>query len=364
MKRYGRLWPQIIAFENLLKAAKQAQKGKRYRPAVLVFNYGLENELHQLQEELINQTYQPGAYRTFRILDPKPRLISAAPYRDRVVHHALCNIIVPLLDPTFISTTYANRTGYGTHRALQKSLQFIRRFSYVLQCDIRKYFPSIDHEILKQLIRHKIKCRKTLWLIENLIDSSNTQEPAIDYFCGDNLLTPLERRKGLPIGNLTSQFFANVYLNGFDHFVKETLKCRHYLRYVDDFCLFSDDLAYLQHCRPALETYLDQLRLRMHPIKTQLFATRYGVNFVGFRIIPTTLTIPKTLRIRVRSDNLRRSRRRLRQLQRDYKAGRVSLEAVIQRLRSWEAHLFHGNTHGLRRSVFGYWRFQQGDRKL
>ena len=124
-------------------------------------------------------------------------MISAAPYRDRVVHHALCNIIEPLIDKTFISDCYANRIGYGTHRALKRFIQFTRTSYYVLQCDIRKYFPSIDHEILKCTIRRKIKCPDTLWLIDRIIDYSNEQEPSIDYFVGDNLLTPLYHRKGL-----------------------------------------------------------------------------------------------------------------------------------------------------------------------
>lgn len=360
MKRYGNLWGRITAFENLLQASRQAQKGKRYRPSVLEFNYHLEEELHTLQAELLNKTYQPGAYRTFRIYDPKPRLISAAPYRDRVIHHALCNIIVPLLDSTFIAHSYANRAGYGTHRALQKLVSYMQSSAYVLQCDIQKYFPSIDHTILKQEIRRKIKCKDTLWLVETIIDGSNPQEPVTDYFPGDALLTPLQRRKGLPIGNLTSQFFANVYLNRFDHFVQETLNCPRYLRYVDDFCLFSDNREQLARYRPQLEAYLgEKLRLRMHPVKSQLFETQYGVNFVGFRILPTRSKVPRSLRIRVRNDNLRRSRRRFRQLQAQYALGHLSLAQLSQRLRSWEAHLFHGNTYGLRRALFASWSFQR-----
>ena len=165
MKRYGNLWSQITAWENLLQAARQAQKGKRFRDNVLAFNYNLERELLQLQAELQQKTYRPGTYKTFEIYEPKPRLISAAPYRDRVVHHALCNIIMPLIERSFISDTYANRSGYGTHRALRRFTQFARSSRYILQCDIRKYFPSIDHEIFKHIIRHKIKCPQTLWLI-------------------------------------------------------------------------------------------------------------------------------------------------------------------------------------------------------
>ncbi|MBE9065666.1 Retron-type reverse transcriptase [Leptolyngbya cf. ectocarpi LEGE 11479] len=188
MKRYGNLWLQVIAFENLLRASRLAQKSKRFRPNVLAFNHRLEQELQQLQAELKTLTYQPGGYRTFRIRDPKPRMISAAPYRDRVVHHALCNVIVPLLDRTLIHDTYANRCGYGTHRALHRFTGWARQYRYGLQCDISKYFPSIDHEILKAFLRKHLKCQNTLWLIDTIIDASNEQIPVIEYFPGDETL--------------------------------------------------------------------------------------------------------------------------------------------------------------------------------
>lgn len=344
MKRYGNLWPQIIAFENLYFAARKAQKGKRLQENVLTFNYHLETEIQKLQSELQTQTYQPGSYYTFEIHDPKRRLISAAPYRDRVVHHALCNIIEPILDRTLISHTYANRLGYGTHRALKYFTYSCRSNCYILQCDIKKYFPSIDHLILKTTIRRKIKCPETLWLIDLIIDSSNPQEPVNAYFSGDALLTPVTRRKGLPIGNLTSQFFGNLYLSGFDHYIKEDLKVKGYLRYVDDFACFSDDLAFLQDIRPKIQAYLSQLRLQLHPIKNQLFLTEKGANFVGFRILPD--------RIRVRNDNLQRTRRRFRRLQEDYSKGNISLEKLIHSIQGWESHLKHGNTYRLRQQIF------------
>ncbi|MEM9272171.1 MAG: RNA-directed DNA polymerase [Cyanobacteria bacterium P01_F01_bin.143] len=349
MKRYGNLWHQVLDWSNLLLAARYAQRGKRFRDNVLAFNYNLEQELFKLGAELESKTYCPGAYRSFRIYDPKPRLISAAPYRDRVVHHALCNIIVPLVEKSFIHDTYANRIGFGTHRALERFIKFARTSRYVLQCDIRKYFPSIDHEILKQIIRRKIKCRDTLWLIDTIIDSSNPQEPVIEYFPGDELLTPMLRQRGLPIGNLTSQFFANWYLNDFDHFVKEKLRCKKYLRYVDDFLLLGDDWQFLNQARREIEQYLAQLRLKIHPIKSQLSETRYGVNFVGFRVFPD--------RVRVRSDNLRRSRRRLKQLQADYAQGAVPLQKLVERLQSWDAHLKHGDTYHLRQDIFNHYSF-------
>ncbi|MCC5897355.1 MAG: RNA-directed DNA polymerase [Phormidium sp. BM_Day4_Bin.17] len=356
MKRYGNLYPSITDFSNLLAAARQAQRSKRFRDSVLSFNYHLESNLLQLQQELQAKTYQPGEYRTFEIFEPKRRLISAAPYRDRVVHHALCNVIVPIFQRTFIGTSYANRVGFGSHRALQKFVGYARSNRYVLQCDIRRYFPSIDLEILKSQIRRKVKCRDTLWLIDTIIDNSNNnhgnhstsfQEANLDYFPGDDLLTPLQRPKGLPIGNLTSQFFANVYLNGFDHFVKEELNLKAYLRYVDDFALFADDPVFLAECREAIETYLIQLRLTIHPIKSQLSQTHHGASFLGFRVLPD--------RIRVRNHNLQRGRKRLQKLQAGYLSGQLSEDDLCQSLQSWVAHLEHGDTWRLRQAIFKDW---------
>lgn len=343
MKRYDNLWSEIISFENLLVASQKAQKGKRFRHNVLAFNYNLEAELLKLQAELANKTYTPGGYRTFEIVEPKRRMISAAPYRDRVVHHALCNIIVPLFDRTFIHDSYANRVGFGTHRALRRFTEFARSSRYVLQCDIKKYFPSIDREILKALVRRKLKCPDTLWLVDKIIDCGNAQEPVIEYFPGDELLEPLNRRRGLPIGNLTSQFYANIYLNGFDHYIKEQIKVQKYIRYVDDFALFADDRAFLADARLAVEEYLASLRLKIHPIKSQLFETKEGANFLGFRVFPDV--------IRVRTENLRRGRQRLRKMQLEYSQGKINLSKIIQSMQSWQAHLKQGNTWQLRKQI-------------
>ena len=190
MKRYGNLWPQVTDFSNLWLAARKAERGKRSRADVMAFNFDLETNLIRLQEDLLSQTYQPGDYRTFQIFEPKKRMISAAPYPDRVVHHALCNVIAPIFEATFTADSFANRRGYGTHRALDQFVRYARSSRYVLRCDIRKYFPSIDHEILKSVIRRKIKCRETLWLIETIIDASNPQEEVDAFFPGDDLFTP------------------------------------------------------------------------------------------------------------------------------------------------------------------------------
>jgi retron-type reverse transcriptase len=351
MKRYGYLYDQITTFDNLLQAAHSAQKQKRFRPSTLKFNYQLEANLLRLQSDLQTQTYQPGPYRTFEIYEPKPRLISAAPYRDRVVHHALCRIIMPLLDRSFIPDTYANRPGKGTHRALKRFTQFACQYRHILQCDIRRYFPNIDHAILKALIRRQIKCPRTLGLIDILIDSGTTLPEQIlpnsvntlTYFPGDDLLSPL-RPKGLPIGNLTSQFLANLYLSQFDHYICETLKPSGYLRYVDDFALFSDDRDLLQAARPAIETYLESLRLEIHPIKSQCFATEQGANFLGFRVIPTGKSNPRKPNIRLRNSYLRRSRRNFKQFKHAYTQKQKTIAQMQQITTAWTAHISQGNT--------------------
>ncbi len=234
MKRKKNLYREIVSFSNFILAAHKAQKGKRFNEEVARFNLKLERNLFQMIEELTAETYQPGGYREFDIYEPKPRMISAAPYRDRVVHHALCNVIAPILESSMIFDSYANRKNKGTHKAILRFQKFSRQNTFVLKCDIRKFFPSIDHEILKTVLRRKIGCAKTLSLIDLIIDNSNSQEPHEVSFPGDDLFTAVERKKGLPIGNLTSQLFGNYYLNPLDHFLKETLGCKHYIRYVDD----------------------------------------------------------------------------------------------------------------------------------
>jgi retron-type reverse transcriptase len=344
MKRFGNLFPLIINFDNFLLAAKKAQRGKRFRLDVLNFNAQIESEIFQLTYELKTKTYCPGAYKTFHIYESKRRLISAAPYRDRVVHHALCNIIEPIFDQTFIDSSYANRVGYGTHRALKKFIRYARNQQYVLQCDIQKYFPHIDHDILKSLIRRKIKCLDTLWLIDLIIDNSNPQESIVTYFPGDDLLSPLIHRTGLPIGNLTSQFFANIYLNGFDHFIKENLKCRNYIRYVDDFAIFSNDKDLLKKYRLKIEHYLEKLRLKIHPIKSQISQTRHGVNFLGFRIFPDL--------IRIRSNSLKRARKRIKCQNQLYLNGKLSEAKFRKSLQAWQSHVSYGDTWRLQQQLF------------
>lgn len=220
MKRVGGLWPEIVSFSNLLHAAEKAAAGKRTRPDVAAFLLDLEAEVLQLQRELAGSSYTPGPYRTFTVRDPKPRLISAAPFRDRVVHHALTQVVEPVFERRFSSASFACRVGLGTHAAVERAQRGARDFPYVLKCDVRKYFASIDHAILKDLLARAVKCATALDLAGRIIDGSNPQPDATVYFPGDDLFTPQQRRRGLPLGNQTSQFFANVYLNPVDQLLQ------------------------------------------------------------------------------------------------------------------------------------------------
>jgi retron-type reverse transcriptase len=279
-------------------------------------------------------------------------MISAAPFVDRVVHHCVINIIGPIFEPTFVPQSFANQVGKGTHRAIRSVQAAMRLNHYVLHCDIKKYFPSIDHEILKNQIRRKIKDPRLLWLIDLIIDHSNPQEEVIEYFAGDDLFTPIERRKGLPIGNLTSQFFANIYLTDFDHFVKERLKCRFYARYVDDMVVAGLDKNELWKIRDLMKMYLEKFRLTLHPRKQHIRPVGQGLLFLGQKIYPEKRLLP--------AKNIRRFMKRMKKFQILYAAGSVTQAEVKQSLMSWLGHAKQAHTRSLRKSLFAQFKFKRG----
>lgn len=347
----GELWERLTSWPNLLAAARQARRGKRHQAHVARFELERERELLRLQEELRGGTYRPRPYRSFWVREPKRRLISAAPYRDRVVHHALINVIGPIFERNFVFDSYANRTGKGTHRAADRYQEFARRFAYVLQCDIVKFFPSIDHAILKRLLRSRIRDKRVLWLCDTIIDASNPQEHVAEWFSGDDLFSPFERRRGLPIGNLTSQFWANIYLHGLDNFVKRGLRRRGYVRYVDDFLVFGDDKRELAEVRDGITAFLERLRLRLHADRAMVRPTSRPTRFLGYRCWPMFRFLVK--------ENIRRFRRRVRVMQRLYAVGRLSWNDVKVRLASWNAHAATANCVGLRRRLLGGLLFER-----
>lgn len=347
MKTYKNLYPQIYDFANLHAAYRRARCGKRDRTAVASFEFDLERNLLQLQDELRTHAYAPGAYTNFTIHEPKRRLVSAAPFRDRVVHHALCSVTEPIWEARFIGTSYACRVGKGTHRAIEQCHAWVRRYRYAFQGDIVKYFPSIDHQVLASLLAKHIADRETLGLIEQLLASGEgiqaEERPPI-YFPDDDLFAIL-RPRGLPIGNLTSQFWANVYLHELDMFVKHDLHCPAYLRYMDDFVLFADDKDTLHDWKDAIQAFLaKRLRLELHPKKSLVFPVAIGLEFCGFRIYPTHR--------RLRRAAVRRFVARFREQRAAWRHGELPLEKMTESVRCWIAHAAHGDTWRLRRRLF------------
>lgn len=331
----------------MLLAYRRAAKGKRNRPAAAAFEYRLEDQLLALQEELRSRTYGPGPYTSFYIHEPKRRLISAAPFRDRVVHHALCNVIEPIFERSFIDDSYANRIGKGTHRALNRAQELARRYRYVLQCDIRQFFPSIDHAILRDTLAQKIADEHVRWLVEHILASGQgvlSEEYTMVYFQGDDLFAA-NRPRGLPIGNLTSQFWANVYLNPFDHFVKRTLHCPGYVRYVDDMLLFADEKALLWRWKTAVQQRLAALRVTIHEGAHPRPVTE-GVPFLGFVVFPQHRRLKRRKGVYFQ--------RHFRQLLREFATKVIPLARVTVSVRGWVNHVRYGNTVGLRKAILGF----------
>jgi RNA-directed DNA polymerase len=348
MKRVGRLWGALVSFGNLHEAARRAALGKRNHPDVATFLLNLELELTELHSELKSGAYSPGPYREFLVSDGKRRHIAAAPFRDRVVHHALTQVLEPVFERRFTKDSFACRLGMGTHKALDRAKWGVRNFPYVLKCDVRKYFASVDHGILKDLLSRVIKCRPTLELAGRVIDGFDRKDEAV-YFEGDDLFTPFQRTRGLPLGNQTSQFFANVYLNPLDHFVTEVLGPGAYVRYVDDFILFAHSKETLRGMKDSIEEHLERVRLRIHEGKGRVYRCQDGVTFLGFRLFPD--------RTRLVRSNVVRFRRRLRGLHQAFLKGSVGPEDLLAGIRAWIAHAAHANTWELRRRVLSRFRF-------
>lgn len=334
-KTYNNLFPQIYAFENLHAAYLRARKGKRDRHEVRRFEQDLEGNLIQLQNELIWGEYRTGQYRRFMVEEPKHREVAALPFRDRVVQHALVGVIEPLWEACFIADSYACRPGRGTHRGADRAQAMLRKVKrkhgqlYALKADIAKYFASIDHDILRRLLRRRISCTSTLALCDEIIASTADQDD----------LAP----RGLPIGNLTSQLWANVYLDELDRFVKHDLNLRNYIRYMDDFVVVHHDKAALHGTRRQIEEFLwDRLRLQTNS-KTQVFPVSAGrgrgLDFLGYHMWPTHR--------RLRRASIRRIARTLKKAQRLYAAGEVELAHVRQPVTSWVAHAGNADAHGL-----------------
>jgi len=335
MKRHKQLFSHVASFDALHAAYMKARRGKRYTPEALAFTAHLEDRLLELRNELLKGEYHTGQYQRFVVCEPKERLVAALPFRDRVVHHALCGVIEPIFERQFIADSYACRVGKGTHKAVDKLQYFLRAIRnlygdavWFLKADIAKCFPSIDHDILRSIITRSIGCKKTLKLIGEIIDSW-------EHGLG----------RGIPIGNLTSQLFANIYLNQIDQFVKHELKTRYYLRYMDDFVMLSGSKRQLHEWKKRIAEFTDsRLTLRLNS-KTNVMPVAQGVNFCGYR----TWWSHRLLR----NASARRMRRKLKAFEWKYAADEIDFQRVNASVQSWLGHARHANTYKLRKKMFG-----------
>ena len=334
---------QLFTWRNLTLAYRNASRGKRGRTSTAVFELYLGDHLVQLQRELRDQTWQPGGYHSFYIHEPKKRLISAAPFRDRVVHHALCRITTRLFEKRMNFDSYANRPRKGTHRAIARCQAFARRYRYCLPCDVVQFFPSIDHAVLSQVLRRMLPDDSLFWLIDRILASGVgvlAEEYRMVYFPGDDS-SAAARPRGLPIGNLTSQWWANCYLTPLDDFIKRELRVPAYVRYVDDMRLFSDDKAQLWQWRAALIERLQRFRLTIHEESAIPRPATEGIPFLGFNIFPE--------RRLLKARKGHAFRRKLAHLVKH----NLPNNQVKDSLQGWINHVRFANTTGLRKAVLG-----------
>jgi len=329
MKRFNNLFEKIVTFKNLNEASKKAFMGnKKYTVSGQSFYFNLEKELISLEKELSSEEYQPGPYYHFSIYDPKYRDICAASFRDRVVHHAICNIIEPLFNQTLIYDTYACIKGKGSHAAVKRAQTFSKKFNFVLKCDINSYFETVDHEVLLTILSRKIKDKRLMRLLKTII-----KQPFPKGSPG----------KGLPIGNLTSQIFANIYLGQLDHLVKDQLAVKGYLRYMDDFLVFEQDKSCLIGWLYEIDNYVtNKLLIELKENVLKLMPVSQGVPFLGFRIFPGI--------IRLQRKNVVRFRRKMRKREHQFLSGEIDEKNFIDSVTSILAHISHADTYKMRQS--------------
>jgi retron-type reverse transcriptase len=307
---------QVFDYENLYQAYLEARKQKRYRGQVLKFSYSLEENLIQLQNELIWKTYKVGPYRQFKVYEPKERLISALPFRDRIIQHAVFRVIDGVFERRMIYDSYACRKGKGSLAAANRVSYFMGKSGTdkYLKCDVSKYFQSIDVQVMKGILRSYISDQDILWLLDQILDSA----------CG----------AGIPIGNLLSQTFANTYLNELDFHLKTKLRIPYYVRYMDDFLIFDTSTKRLRALQAEIERFLaEKLHLRLNN-KTRVGSTRDGIEFVGFRIFPRNRLIRKSSLVRMSKKY------------RAWKKNKISDDRFVRSLGSWIGHSKGTASHG------------------
>lgn len=346
MKIYKNLFEKIISPENLFSAWDAFKSDKRNRRDVQAFEWNLEENIFQLCRELRNKTYKHGLYTGFYIRDPKQRHIHKASVRDRVLHHAVFSVINPIFEETFIPTSFSCRIGYGTHRGVAVLEKMARRIHkngtnscFILKCDVQKFFDSVDHYVLLSILKKRIRDEDAMWLLRDIVGSYSSSR------------STLFEAKGLPIGNLTSQLFANTYMNEFDQFMKNSLKVRSYVRYTDDFVVTSENRAYLEKLISLIAGFLDQkLALVMHPKKILIRKLSQGIDFLGYLIFPSH----RLLRVKTKHRIFAKIRSRID----EFHGGRIGRLALEQSLQSYLGVLSHANTYELGNELknqFWFW---------
>jgi retron-type reverse transcriptase len=328
MKSYNNLYKQIYSYDNLFLAYKKARKGKTKKDYVIEFERGLRKNLRNLKFELMSQTYSPKPLKTFILRDPKTRKISKSAFRDRIIHHALVRVIEPILNKIFIYDSCANRKGKGNLVAIKRFNKFKkivlrnhRRTCFILKADIKHYFHEVNHKILLKIIKRKIKDEKVVWLVKQILTNCFT-------------------KKGMPLGNLTSQFFANVYLNELDYFIKHKLKAKYYIRYVDDFVILHSSKKQLKIWKEQINNFLKkELKIELHPEKSRIISLSKGADFVGFR----NFYYFRLLRKR----NIKNMFYKVE----NYKKGMISKEDILKSFQGWNAYAKWADSFRLRNTI-------------
>lgn len=319
MKRYGNLYQKISSRENLYTAYEHARKRKTWQRAVRNFEKNKEERIGELQDMLKYHTFRNSPYKTKEIYEPKKRTIYILPFfPDRIVQHAIMNILEPIWDKMLIDNCFSCRKGKGQHRASAKCMEYCRRYEYCMQFDISKFYPSINHAILKEIIRRKLKDPELLWILDEIIDSTHTETNA-------------------PIGNYLSQWFGNLYLNELDMFIKHKLKINAYERYCDDFLIFGNDKEVLKSNGDRIEQFVEgKLRLRLS--KKSLFHTWQGVDFIGYRHFQNG-------KLLVRKRTAKRVKKNIKALRWELEHGEIDKDKARSKVGSIHGWLCHANTH-------------------
>lgn len=321
MKRHGNLFPQIVDYDNLELAYKKARKGKSKKSSVIKFAQNPENNLRNIQDLLISGEFTTSNYTVKKIYEPKERTIYVLPFTpDRIVQHAIMNVLEPIWNNLFIYDSYACRIGKGIHKGSAKTMEFVRKYKYCLKADVSKFYPSIKHDILFDIINKKIKCNKTLALLRDIIYSVD----------------------GVPIGNYTSQWFGNLYLNELDTLVKSDLKVKGYLRYCDDFVLFHDDKSFLRDISIIIQDFLWN-KLRLILSKCSVFPINHGVDFLGYRHFDNYILLRKSTTKRVA--------KRLNKIPQMLSEGKMLLDSCVSSIASTLGWLNHSNSYHLKQKL-------------